>query len=236
MISLDHLSLGYGNRALIADASTSLPPAQLTALLGRNGTGKSTLLRTLAGLAPPRSGTITIGDKALNLPPSRLVAYVGTGRVRIPNMSCRDVVGLGRAPYTDWLGRLSPADSAAVDQALDQVGMTSFAFRPLDSLSDGEAQRVMIARALAQATPVILLDEPTSFLDIPARNDLCRLLRSLAHSQGKCILFSTHELTLAQHYADRLLLIDPPSLLNLPAASPSTSQALASLFGPLDPN
>ena len=144
------------------------------------------------------------------------VAFVTTERIRIANLSCRDVVALGRAPYTNWIGRMQAEDEAIVMQSLEKVGMASYSFRTMDKMSDGECQRVMIARALAQQTPVILLDEPTSFLDMPNRYDMCRLLADLAHKDNKCIIFSTHELDIAQSLCDTIALIDSPTMHHLP--------------------
>ena len=222
MISLDDLSIGYKSRTLLSDISTDFPKATLTALIGRNGTGKSTLLRAIASLNPLYSGSIRIdGHDIRQLAPgalAKLLAFVSTQRTRIPSMRCVDAVAAGRAPYTDWIGRMRKADEEAVMKALEDVGMANFAQRTLDTMSDGECQRVMIARALAQDTPVILLDEPTSFLDMPSRYDLVKLLGHLAHEQEKCILFSTHELDIATEMTDAVALIDPPRLIHLPAS------------------
>jgi iron complex transport system ATP-binding protein len=130
------------------------------------------------------------------------IGFVSTERVRVTNLRVRDVVALGRTPYTDWTGRLSPEDTAAVEGALEQVGMSDFHAKHIDTLSDGEAQRVMTARVLAQDTPVILLDEPTAFLDFYARREVCELLARLAHEYGKTIIFSSHELDLVREFAD----------------------------------
>ena len=119
-------------------------------------------------------------------------------------------VALGRPPYTNWIGRVQEQDKAIVERSLELVGMAAFAGKTMDRMSDGECQRVMIARALAQDTPIILLDEPTSFLDLPNRYELCTLLRRLAHDHRKCILFSTHELDIALSLCDSIALIDPP--------------------------
>ena len=220
MIRIEDLTLGYGDRTLLERASARLPAGTLTALIGRNGTGKSTLLRALAGLGERRGGRIRLDGKELDeLDPQRLArtaAFVTTERVRIAHLRCRDVVALGRAPYTDWIGRLGAEDAAAVARALAAVGMTDYADRTMDRMSDGECQRVMIARALAQQTPVILLDEPTSFLDLPNRYELGVLLRRLAHDRRKCILFSTHELDIALSLCDSIALIDSPRLHYLP--------------------
>lgn len=221
MIQLKHLSTGYRSRILLSDADTIFPAATLTALIGRNGTGKSTLLRAIAGLNPHYSGTIDIDGKDIRdlsaAALARRLAFVSTQRTRIPSMRCVDAVAMGRAPYTNWIGHMRKEDEEIVLRSLEDVGMAGFAMRTLDTMSDGECQRVMIARALAQDTPVILLDEPTSFLDMPSRYDLVRLLGRLAHDQGKCILFSTHELDIATEMTDAVALIDPPRLIHLPA-------------------
>lgn len=224
MVELDDVTLGYKGRGeLIAHACARFEASQLTALVGRNGTGKSTLLRAMAGLNDAYGGRIMVDGKPLGeLSPrerARLIAFVNTRRVSVAKMTCSAVVATGRAPYTDWMGRLSAADSRIVDDSLAMVGMDDFANREIDTLSDGECQRVMIARALAQSTPVVLLDEPTSFLDIPNRIELCELLCSLTRDHGKCIVFSTHELELALSFADRVALVAECSLtVDAPAA------------------
>lgn len=234
MIRIEHLTLGYGARTLLDGVSASIPAGVLTALVGRNGTGKSTLLRALAGLGELRGGWVLLDGRELaRMAPQRLavtVAFVATGCVRIPNLRCRDVVALGRAPYTNWFGRMQPEDAGIVARALTSVGMSDYADRTMDRMSDGECQRVMIARALAQQTPVILLDEPTSFLDLPNRYELCSLLARLAHDEGKCILFSTHELDIALSLCDGIALIDPPALHHLPTGEMIRSGRIERLF------
>lgn len=141
---------------------------------------------------------------------AKTLAFVTTERTRIANLKCKDVVAIGRAPYTNWIGKMQEADKEIVMRSLASVGMEAYAERTMDKMSDGECQRIMIARALAQDTSIILLDEPTSFLDMPNRYELCTLLARLAHDEGKCILFSTHELDIALSLADAIALIDPP--------------------------
>ncbi len=235
MIRLDKLTIGYGKRHLIEGATLSLEAGGLVALIGRNGAGKSTLLRTLCGLELPIEGTVCLNGHALSeISPEQLsktVAFVATERVRIANMRCEDVVALGRAPYTNWIGRLQDEDRQIVAEALRSVGMSDFAARTMDRMSDGECQRIMIARALAQQTPVILLDEPTSFLDLPNRYELVTLLSTLAHDKGKCILFSTHELDIALSLCDSVMLIDSPHLHAMPAQEMIRSGHIDRLFG-----
>ena len=237
-ISLNHLTLAYGAHTLLHDVSAELPPATLTALIGRNGTGKSTLLRAIAGLETAASGDIRLcGAPLAGMPPRRLaatVSWVSTDKTRIAGLTCRELVALGRAPYTDWTGRLRAADRAAVNRALETVGMADYAPKTMESLSDGECQRIMIARALAQDTPVILLDEPTAFLDLPNRYAVSALLARLAHDEGKCILFSTHDLEIALSLCDAMLLLDPPTAHRLPAAEVAASGLLERLFAPAE--
>ena len=211
-IELHGVTLGYGERVLMADASVGFGWGELTALIGRNGTGKSTLLRTIAALAKPQRGVITIaGSDVASLTMKEVagqIAFVSTDDVRVQNLYVWDVVSLGRAPYTNWVGRLTAEDRAKVEESLRLVGMEQFAEASMDSLSDGERQRVMIARALAQDTPIILLDEPTAFLDLPNKYEICLLLRRLAHKEGKCILFSTHDLSIAIELCDTIAMIE----------------------------
>ena len=226
MLLFENITLAYGSRTLIEGVTACIRAGESTALIGRNGTGKSTLLRAVAGIGSRTlcSGVIRIGGTdASRMKPAeraRTVSVVTTDKCRVANLRVEDAVALGRAPYTNWMGRMQHDDREIVAQSLARVGMESYASKTMDSLSDGEAQRVMIARALAQQTPVILLDEPTAFLDMPARYELCALLRRLAHDEGKCILFSTHELDIAMRVCDRVAVIDPPSLhVDTPAAT-----------------
>ena len=174
-ISLHGLTLAYGRRVLLRDADAVLPQGSITALIGRNGTGKSTLLRAIAGLGTA-TGEIRLCGKPLAaltaLQRASTVSFVTTDKIRIANLACEDVVALGRAPYTNWIGRMQQADRDIVSRSLSLVGMSSFARKTMDRMSDGECQRILIARALAQDTPVILLDEPTAFLDLPNRYEL----------------------------------------------------------------
>lgn len=229
--------MGYGDRTLLRDVQAHFEKGSLAALIGRNGTGKSTLLRAMAGLNDRYSGEILVdGMELRRMDAARLartVAFVSTARTRIANMRSVDAVAIGRAPYTNWIGRLQEQDREAVMSSLEAVGMADFAERTLDSMSDGECQRVMIARALAQDTPIILLDEPTSFLDMPSRYDLAGLLGRLAHEQDKCIIFSTHELEIATRMSDTVALIDPTDLIHMPAADFLASGHLERLFGRL---
>lgn len=211
-IELRGLTLGYGERILFENAGIGFGWGEFTALVGRNGTGKSTLLRTIASLAKPLRGGIMIDGRPLEEMTSREIAskisFVSTDEVRTTNLRVADVVGLGRAPYTNWIGTLRDEDRDIVRRSLELVGMGAFAQKSMDTLSDGERQRVMIARALAQDTPIILLDEPTAYLDLPNKYEICLLLRELAHKEKKSIIFSTHDLSIALELCDTLAMIE----------------------------
>lgn len=234
MIELKDFAIGYDGRTLLAGANATFKDGRLTALIGRNGTGKSTLLRAIAGLNPHYSGTVLLEGRDLRkmLPgeTAKTLAFVNTERVRIANLRCEDVVAIGRALYTNWMGRIQDADREIVARSLEAVGMSDYARRTMDTMSDGECQRIMIARALAQDTPIILLDEPTSFLDMPNRYELVTLLRRLSHDAGKCIVFSTHELDIAMQLCDSIALIDTPQLHCLPTPEMRASGHIERLF------
>ena len=211
LIEIKDFTLPVQKRLLLDDVNATMSAGTLVALIGRNGAGKSTFLRAIAGLNRNYQGDIYIAGQNLKdispLQLARSVSFVTTERVRIPNLRCRDVVAIGRSPFTNWIGRLSDEDEEIIGKSLNMIGMDQFAMRTMDTMSDGECQRVMIARALAQSTPIIMLDEPTSFLDLPARYELVELLKRLAHEESKLILFSTHELDIAMKLADRIALI-----------------------------
>lgn len=219
-VRLENLSIGYDDgksRHIVAQAlNAPIISGQLTCLLGRNGVGKSTLLRTIAGFQPALGGQILINDRPLGDFPkprlAQLISVVLTGKPQVQNMRVEELVALGRSPYTDFWGRLRPADRKAVGEALEQVGIKAFAHRMVSTLSDGERQKVMIAKALAQQTPIIVLDEPTAFLDFPSKVDTMQLLRQLARETDKTIFLSTHDLELAMQLADCLWMMDGEQL------------------------
>lgn len=234
MIKLNHITLSFGSRKLIEHASAHFECGRMTALLGRNGTGKSTLLRAIASLGEVQGGAIEIGGRELselsNSDLARMVAFVNTERVSVEAMTAYDLVAVGRSPYTDWSGRLRSSDHEVIERSIRIAGVEHLADRYVDTLSDGECQRVMIAKALAQDTPAILLDEPTSYLDMPNRYELCTLLGRLAHDEGKCVLFSTHELDIALTLSDNIALVDTPQLLYMPTGEMIASGSIERLF------
>ena len=215
-IELNDLSIGYhekGNRLkfIAQDIKATLYAGRLTCLLGANGAGKSTLLRTLSAFLPPLQGDILVGGKPLkeftDNERARTIGVVLTERPELHHISVRELVGMGRSPYTGFWGRLSRQDYVIVDEALRLVGMQDMATHMADTLSDGERQKVMIAKALAQQTPVIFLDEPTAFLDYPSKVETMLLLRRLARETGKIIFLSTHDVELALQTSDTLWLM-----------------------------
>lgn len=236
-LSLRNMTLAHGSNILLEDINVSFRGNSLTALIGRNGAGKSTLLRQIAGLGPNMSDSVIIEGRPQkeysSIQLAKRISYVGTNRSVGRDLTLRQAVELGRAPYTDWIGRLSHKDIKIVNESMEMVGVSKFAERRLGTLSDGECQRAMIARALAQKTPILLLDEPTSFLDIPNRYAICQLLFKLAHEEGKTILFSTHELDIALKTCDYIAFISTPNFYLLPAKEMEESGLLAPLLSPI---
>ena len=211
-ITTNRLTVGYRGHRVVEDISLSLPCGRLVCLLGPNGAGKSTLLRTLCGFQPPIAGTVTISGSDITTMSAaemaRLVSVVLTDRPLTPSLTAAEMVGMGRAPYTGFWGRLSDDDRRLVSEAMQTVGIAPLATRRMGQLSDGELQKVMIAKALAQHTPVIVLDEPTAFLDYPSKVAVMKTLARLAHDEGKTILMSTHDLELAAQLGDELMEIE----------------------------
>jgi iron complex transport system ATP-binding protein len=205
------LAIGHGRTAVMRGIDLHVSPGELTALVGVNGVGKSTLLRTLAGLLPPLEGRVAWGKDDVHALSARerakAIAVVLTGRPRTGMLTVEALVGLGRHPWTGRWGTIGEADRNAVEQALQRTGAQALRHRFVEACSDGECQKVLIARALAQDTPVLLLDEPTAFLDLPNRAEIVRMLRAEAHAAGKAVLFSTHDLQLALDLCDKLVLL-----------------------------
>lgn len=242
-IRLKNLTVGYPMcgkqaKAVLTDVNATIESSRLTCMLGANGVGKSTLLRTLAGFQAALAGEIHIArqrekdreatgfDEIRRLTKKELarrISVVLTGKPDVQNITATELVGLGRSPYTGFWGSLNEADHRIVDEALQLVGIQALAGRMIQTLSDGERQKVMIAKALAQQTPIILLDEPTAFLDFPSKVDVMQLLRRLAREQDKTIFLSTHDLELALQLSDELWMLDAERGLSV-----GTPRALAS--------
>lgn len=216
VLQTHHLDIGYKQarraaKVVVSDIDVTLHAGELACLIGPNGAGKSTLMRTLAGMQPALAGEVDLlGDAVGSLNPREMARRLGivlTERQDVGKLTAYELVALGRYPHTDWTGRLSEDDERAIQSAIEAVGAVDLAARQVSELSDGERQKVMIARALAQEPAVILLDEPTAYLDLPRRVEIMATLRTLAHQTGRAILLSTHDLDLALRTADTLWLL-----------------------------
>lgn len=210
VISLSQLSVGYSlSHPVISDINLELRSGQLACLIGENGIGKSTLLKTLTGFLPKLKGSLLLGNRDINSfsqrELARQVSIVLTQKSDVQNLTIEEIIGLGRSPYTGFFGRLRAEDRKVVDDAIATMGIEKLRGRMIQTLSDGERQKVMIAKALAQETPIILLDEPTAFLDFPSKAETFQSLQRMAHERDKLILLSTHDLELAVRFADSLL-------------------------------
>lgn len=216
-LSTENLSIGYTHgrqTTVVAEAlDCSLRGGEFVCLLGPNGAGKSTLIRTLAGMQAPLGGALRLGNRPLTgIAPrqrARAISVVLTEGLPMGMMDAYSLVSLGRHPYSGWLGGLDAHDRERIDWALGAVGASALAERQVAELSDGERQKISIARALAQEAKLMLLDEPTAFLDLPRRVELMGILRDLAHREKLALLLSTHDLDLALRFADRLWLLSP---------------------------
>lgn len=215
ILELKNLDIGYTggrqSKVICRNLSGRIHAGELVCLLGENGIGKSTLIRTLCHFQPALKGEISIVDNNLTTlnerELSKLVSVVLTDRIIIPNATVRELVGLGRSPFTGMFGKLGDDDRKLVNQAIKQCGIEHKSDEFITNLSDGERQKVFIAKALSQDTPIIILDEPTAFLDLSARVEILQLLRKIATSSQKSILLSTHDLDLAMQMADKLWLL-----------------------------
>lgn len=220
-INISDLTIGYATstrkKIVAAGLNAQIDKGELICLLGSNGAGKSTLMRTLCGFQPFFEGQISIMGKPIGFLSekeiSRLVSVVLTDRIIVPNATVFELVAYGRSPYTGLLGRIGKNDRCIIDNAIEQCGIDHKKDTLLSSISDGERQKAFIAKALAQDTPVILLDEPTAFLDLPARVEIIQLLRRISSDAGKSVLLSTHDLDLALQMSDRLWLLQPGGTL-----------------------
>ncbi len=218
-ITLKEVSVGYDGQSVLKDISFELYSGELICLLGANGKGKSTLLKTLMGILPDLSGEILLKGKALaNFSAeekAKEMAVVLTDSLRDVAMKAKDVVATGRYPYLSWNAKLKQEDEAIIETSLSKVGALEYADRWMSDLSDGERQRVILARALAQQTDVLLLDEPTAFLDLAHTMELSVLLKKLSREEGKSIIMSTHDWATALQIADRVFWIDKSSQFHI---------------------
>ena len=216
-ITLSHLSVGYKiGHAVVSDINLTLQSGKLASLIGANGVGKSTLLKTLTGFLPKLEGSLLLDGKDISefsqRALARQISIVLTQKPDVQNLTVEEIVGLGRSPYTGFFGKLHANDQQIVDESITAVGIEKLKNRMIQTLSDGERQKVMIAKALAQQTPVIFLDEPTAFLDVSSKVETFQLLQRMAHEMGKLVLLSTHDLELAVRFSDSLLQVNGDGL------------------------
>lgn len=234
VLHAEALKVGHGQLALVSGVSIRLQLGEVVSLIGINGSGKTTLLRTMAGIQKPLGGTVRMGAKDLHacsaMERARHVALVLTGRPAPGLLDVKTLVSLGRQPWTDAMGRLSTVDKEKVRWAMDLAGVEPLADRSVDRLSDGEMQRVSIARALAQDTPVLLLDEPTAHLDLVNRVQLLRMLRHIAQRASKAVLLSTHDLHTALDHSDLVALLYQRQLWCGEVSDPEGERLLGRMF------
>ena len=222
-ITVEDLSIGYitkRSRKIVAEhIQADIFSGELTCLLGSNGIGKSTLLRTLSAFQPKLAGSIHLLGKEISecseKELARLVSVVLTEKTSILNMTAYELISLGRSPYTDFWGTLAEDDRAIIDRIISLIKIENLAPRMVNTLSDGERQKVMISKALVQEAPIILLDEPTAFLDFPSKVEIMQLLHRLSREVNKTIFLSTHDLELALQIADKIWLIDKDTRLHI---------------------
>jgi iron complex transport system ATP-binding protein len=215
ILSIDSLRIGYGSgkneNVLLPPLNASASYGELIAVIGRNGIGKSTLLRTLTGLQQPLGGAISYYRKDIKdysrIELAQKVGYISTEIVKVSNMRVYDLVALGRFPHTNWIGKVEKRDHEVILDALKKTSMSSFAQKFISELSDGERQKAMIARILTQDTGIMVMDEPTAFLDVASKYEILHLMHQLSGNGTKTIIFSTHDLQMAISQADKIWLI-----------------------------
>jgi iron complex transport system ATP-binding protein len=222
ILEINNLSIGYilskrNNRTLFSNINLNAKNGELIALVGSNGIGKSTLLKNIANLHEFLAGNIYISGKSIHSYSRRdfakNISFVSTETVNTNNLTAKDIISLGRFPHTNWLGKLSQNDKKIINRSIELLGILELVQKNINELSDGERQKVMIARSLAQDTKIIILDEPTAFLDIPNKNEIVHILNELSKKENKTIIFSTHDLNIAIREADKIWLMTNNEIL-----------------------
>lgn len=222
ILSTHNLSIGYGSKkdskTIASNMNLSLEKGELVCLVGKNGIGKSTLLRTLSKMQPGLNGEINLAGKNLNQYSrnelAKIISLVLTEKIPSSNLTVYELIALGRQPYTNWIGKLLPEDLNQISEAIEQSHLTELMHERCDKLSDGQLQRALICRALAQNTGLIILDEPTAHLDVQHKIETFKLLKKIAHELNRAILISTHEIQLATQIADELWLMTEQEIIN----------------------
>jgi len=238
ILKTDNLSIGYsgknGVNVVASDINLSLEKGKVISLIGGNGIGKSTLLRTITGIQKPLFGKVILNEKEignyLSATLAKELSLVLTEKLPPSNLTVFELIALGRQPYTNWLGKLTSEDLSKIKTAMMQTETTSLAEKKHYEISDGQLQKVLIARALAQDTPLIVLDEPTTHLDLQHKVSLFQLLKKLAHETGKCILFSTHDIDMAIQLSDEMILMLPEKTIQGKPAEFISSNTFEKLF------
>jgi iron complex transport system ATP-binding protein len=210
VLEIQNITIAYRNKSIIKNSSLTLNEGSLTALLGRNGSGKSTLLNSIAGFLKPSNGNIFICNtniyKCTAGTKSKLISYLDSSQLYLQNIIVKELVAFGRYPYTNLFAAFSENDKLITNSSMELCGINNLAERYFNELSDGEKQKVLIARAITQNTPVILMDEPTSHLDFIARKETIKLLKKLCTEKNKTIIFSSHEPELCMEFANNILI------------------------------
>jgi iron complex transport system ATP-binding protein len=238
ILTTHNLSIGYASKketvSIAENLNLNLQAGKLIALIGANGIGKSTLLRTITGIQKPLQGTVLLNDKKISsyepLELAQNLSLVLTEKLPPSNLTVFELVALGRQPYTNWIGTLSDADIQIVQDAIAQTQIEHLSQKKHYEISDGQLQKVLIARALAQNTPLIILDEPTTHLDLLHKVYLLKLLKKLTHETGKCILFSTHDIDMAIQLSDEMIIMTPETVVQDDPCNLITKGSFNTLF------
>jgi iron complex transport system ATP-binding protein len=235
ILEIKNLKLGYKNaEPLLTGASLRADEGELISLVGKNGIGKSTLLRTISRLHEPMDGNVFLSNKDINTfnryELAKTLSFVSTEIVKVNNLKVFDLVALGRFPYTNWIGKLLNEDILKCIWALEMVGLDHLRNKNIDEISDGERQRAMLARTLAQDTKIIILDEPTAFLDLPNKYEIVHLLNKLAREDNKTIIFSTHDLNIAIKESDKIWILNNDTITEGAPEDLILSESFNSLF------
>ncbi|MDO9183206.1 MAG: ABC transporter ATP-binding protein [Bacteriovorax sp.] len=219
LLELQNLSIGFNKKSLFENINAQVSKGMIIALMGANGAGKSCLLKTLAHLIAPIGGDIKIHDKSINVFSSqelaRFISIVLTEKIQVDFLKVVELISLGRSPYTNWLGDLNNSDKKIVSQVMDQVGVFDLAEHFYSDLSDGQKQKVLIARALAQQPEILILDEPTTYLDIPSKVELLKLLQKISKESNMAIIMSSHDLDLIESKVDEIWLMGKDGSFNI---------------------